>query len=152
MGEALFDVERFNKRKNEVTVWKQMTQAGRYTRMSDLGHIVSFSDIEPGKLFEVSPYILGGMDKTAGQSTDGQGAVGSFDFFFERSHNIELTDIFNANQYGFSVQTNSSQPISVEFNGQAGDFFNFPRQAVGCSSSPTCRTSNFSDQGSNHLV
>jgi hypothetical protein len=71
-----FDIERLNKRKNEWTVWKQMTQAGQYTRMSDLGHIVSFSDIEPGKLFEVTPYTIGGANKVSGQSTDSQGAVG----------------------------------------------------------------------------
>ncbi|MGY8823908.1 MAG: DUF5916 domain-containing protein [Candidatus Latescibacterota bacterium] len=71
-----FDIERLNKRKNEWTVWKQMAQAGVYTRMSELGHIVSFSDIEPGKLFEVTPYALSGVTKTSGQSSDGQGAVG----------------------------------------------------------------------------
>jgi hypothetical protein len=71
-----FDIERLNKRKNEWTVWKQMTQAGVYTRMSDLGHAVGFSDIESGKLFEVTPYTLGGAAKTSGQDTDGQGAIG----------------------------------------------------------------------------
>ena len=52
-----------------------MTQAGIYTRMSDLGHAVGFSDIESGKLFEVAPYALWGAAKTSGQDTDGQGAA-----------------------------------------------------------------------------
>ena len=55
-----FDVERANRRKSEVTVWKQLTQAGVVTRMSDLGHIVEIQGIETGKNFEISPYVLGG--------------------------------------------------------------------------------------------
>ena len=55
-----FDVERVNRRKSEVTVWKQLTQAGVVTRMSDLGHIVGIQGIETGKNFEISPYLLGG--------------------------------------------------------------------------------------------
>ena len=71
-----FDIERLNKRKNEWTVWKQMTQAGVFTRMSDLGHAVGFADIEPGKLFEVTPYAVGGASQTSGQDTGSQGAIG----------------------------------------------------------------------------
>ena len=55
-----FDVERVNRRKSEVTVWKQLTQAGVVTRMSDLGHIVGMRGIETGKNFEITPYLLGG--------------------------------------------------------------------------------------------
>ena len=55
-----FDVERVNRRKSEVTVWKQLTQAGVVTRMSDLGHIVGIHGIETGKNFEITPYALGG--------------------------------------------------------------------------------------------
>ena len=55
-----FDVERVNRRKSEVTVWKQLTQAGVVTRMSDLGHIVGIQGIETGKNFEITPYALGG--------------------------------------------------------------------------------------------
>ena len=55
-----FDIERVNRRKSEVTVWKQLTQAGVVTRMSDLGHIVGIQGIETGKNFEISPYLLGG--------------------------------------------------------------------------------------------
>ena len=55
-----FDVERVNRRKSEVTVWKQLTQAGVVTRMSDLGHIVGIQRIETGKNFEITPYALGG--------------------------------------------------------------------------------------------
>lgn len=71
-----FDIERFNKRKNEVTVWKQMTQAGVRTRMSDLGHITGFVEISSGKLFEITPYLLSGGSKTHGTSTEGQGGTG----------------------------------------------------------------------------
>ena len=63
-----FDVERVNRRKSEVTVWKQLTQAGVVTRMSDLGHIMGMQDIETGKNFEISPYLLGGG--TSGANTD----------------------------------------------------------------------------------
>ena len=55
-----FDVERVNRRKSEVTVWKQLTQAGVVTRMSDLGHVVGIHGIETGKNFEITPYALGG--------------------------------------------------------------------------------------------
>ncbi len=55
-----FDVERVNRRKSEVTVWKQLTQAGVVTRMSDLGHIVGIHGIETGKNFEIAPYLVGG--------------------------------------------------------------------------------------------
>ena len=55
-----FDVERVNRRKSEVTVWKQLTQAGVVTRMSDLGHVVGIHGIETGKNFEITPYLLGG--------------------------------------------------------------------------------------------
>ena len=60
-----FDVERVNHRKSEVTVWKQLTQAGVVTRMSDLGHIVGIRSIETGKNFEISPYALGGAADAA---------------------------------------------------------------------------------------
>ncbi len=60
-----FDVERSNRRKSEVTVWKQLTQAGVVTRMSDLGHIVGIQGIETGKNFEISPYALGGIADAA---------------------------------------------------------------------------------------
>ena len=55
-----FDVERVSRRKSEVTVWKQLTQAGVVTRMSDLGHIQGIHDIDTGKNFEITPYFLGG--------------------------------------------------------------------------------------------
>ena len=58
-----FDVERVNRRKNEVTVWKQMSQSGAVTRMADLGHLVGIRDIEAGNQFEISPYFLGGLSK-----------------------------------------------------------------------------------------
>ncbi len=71
-----FDVERVSRRKNEVTVWKQMTQAGSITRMSDLGHLVKLRNIRGGKPFEISPYFLRGSSETHDESLDGQLGVG----------------------------------------------------------------------------
>ena len=63
-----FDIERINRRKSEVTVWKQLTQAGVVTRMSDLGHITGIHGIETGKNFEIAPYLLGGGTTAADTS------------------------------------------------------------------------------------
>ncbi len=71
-----FDVERVNRRKSEVTVWKQLTQAGVVTRMSDLGHMVGIYDIDTGKNFEISPYLLGGGSGESGASVDAQLGTG----------------------------------------------------------------------------
>ncbi len=69
-----FDVERVHRRKDEVTVWKQMTQAGATTRMSDLGLMVGLKDIGGSKPFEISPYLLSGVSDT--ESLDGQLGTG----------------------------------------------------------------------------
>ena len=69
-----FDVERVHRRKDEVTVWKQMTQAGATTRMSDLGLMVGLKDIGGAKPFEISPYLLGGVSDK--ESLDGQLGTG----------------------------------------------------------------------------
>ncbi len=71
-----FDIERLNRRKSEITIWKQMTQAGIRTRMSDLGHLVGLSGIETGKSYEIIPYALGGSSKADAQSPEGQLAAG----------------------------------------------------------------------------
>ena len=71
-----FDIERVNRRKSEITIWKQMTQAGFRTRMSDLGHLLGLSGIETGKSFEITPYALGGSSKTHGKSVTGQLGAG----------------------------------------------------------------------------
>ena len=71
-----FDIERLNRRKSEITIWKQMTQAGARTRMSDLGHLVGLSGIETGKSFEIIPYALGGSSKTHAQPTAGHLTTG----------------------------------------------------------------------------
>ena len=71
-----FDIERVNRRKSEVTVWKQLTQAGVVTRMSDLGHIVGIQEIETGKNFEISPYLLGGASGDAKTSLSRQLGTG----------------------------------------------------------------------------
>ena len=69
-----FDVERVHRRKDEVTVWKQMSQAGATTRMSDLGLMVGLKDIGGAKPFEISPYLLGGVSDK--ESLDGQLGTG----------------------------------------------------------------------------
>ncbi len=71
-----FDVERVNRRKSEVTVWKQLTQAGVVTRMSDLGHILGIHGIETGKNFEITPYLLGGTTDSANTDVAGQLGTG----------------------------------------------------------------------------
>ena len=71
-----FDIERMNRRKSEITIWKQMTQAGFRTRMSDLGHLVGLSGIETGKSLEIIPNALGGSSKTHAQSVTGQLGAG----------------------------------------------------------------------------
>ena len=71
-----FDVERLNRRKSEITIWKQMTQAGYRTRMSDLGHLVGLSGIETGKSVEIIPYALGGTSTNHRQSVSGQLGAG----------------------------------------------------------------------------
>ena len=71
-----FDIERVNRRKSEVTVWKQLTQAGVVTRMSDLGHIVGIQSIETGKNFEITPYLLGGASGDANTSVSRQLGTG----------------------------------------------------------------------------
>ena len=71
-----FDIERVNRRKSEVTVWKQLTQAGVVTRMSDLGHIVGIQDIETGKNFEITPYLLGGVSGDANSDLSHQLGTG----------------------------------------------------------------------------
>ena len=71
-----FDVERVNRRKSEVTVWKQLTQAGVVTRMSDLGHIVGIHGIKTGKNFEITPYLLGGAASAANTDIERQLGTG----------------------------------------------------------------------------
>ena len=71
-----FDVERVHHRKSEVTVWKQLTQAGVVTRMSDLGHIVGIQGIETGKNFEITPYALGGAADAANADIERQLGTG----------------------------------------------------------------------------
>ena len=71
-----FDVERVNRRKSEVTVWKQLTQAGVVTRMSDLGHIVGIQGIKTGKNFEITPYLLGGAAGAANADIERQLGTG----------------------------------------------------------------------------
>ena len=66
-----FDIERVHRRKGEVTVWHQLTQAGPLTRMSDLGHLVGLKKIQGGKQFEVAPYLLAGVTRREHRFTTG---------------------------------------------------------------------------------
>jgi hypothetical protein len=128
-----FDIERFNKRKSEVTVWKQMTQAGVRTRMSDLGHIIGFAEISSGKLFEITPYLLSGGAKTHGTSTDGQAGTGlDLQYNLTRALKTNLTinpdfaqveaDQLEINLTRFPTRFPEKRPFFVEGN----SFFDTP--------------------------
>ena len=86
-----FDIERFNFRKSEVTVWRQLTQAGPLTRMSDLGHLCGLRQILGGKLLEVTPYFLGGI---SGQNNFGQ-ADGGLDLQYNLAGSLKTNLTFN---------------------------------------------------------
>ena len=64
--------ERLNRRKNEFSVWKLMLQAGNWTRMSELGHLVGIEAISAGKAFEISPYLLSGFSENFDSSMERQ--------------------------------------------------------------------------------
>jgi hypothetical protein len=52
-------------------------------------------------------------------------------FYYDRSRDVELTDIFTANGFGVFVDTNRSKPISGGISFDVADFYNFSRQSVG---------------------
>ncbi len=128
-----FDVERLNRRKTEITIWKQMTQAGVRTRMSDLGHLVGLSGIEAGKSVEIIPYALGGASKTRVQSASGQlGAGIDLQYSLSGALKTNLTlnpdfaqveaDQLEINLTRFPTQFPEKRPFFVEGN----SFFETP--------------------------
>ena len=125
-----FDIERVNRRKSEVTVWKQLTQAGPITRMSDLAHLRGLRQIQGGKLLEVSPYFLGGISsgKRLGQ------ADGGLDLQYNLAGSLKANLTFNPdfaqveadqleiNLTRFSTRFPERRPFFVEGN----SFFETP--------------------------
>ena len=128
-----FDVERVNMRKDEITVWKQMTQAGRLTRMSDLGHLTGLRKIGGGKSFEIAPYLLGGGSKTEGRSAGEQAATG-LDVQYNLTHALKgnftvnpdfaqvEADQLEINLTRFPTRFSEQRPFFVEGN----SFFDTP--------------------------
>ena len=55
----------------------------------------------------------------------------SVGLFYHRGRKVELTDVFIANNYGFSLETNGALPISGEVDLSLGGFYNFAQQGVG---------------------
>ena len=66
-----------------------------------------------------------------------------------RSREIELTEVFTADRYGFEFDTNSTYPIAIGISMDFADYFNFGRQQAGKQRSLTLEStlrpqSNFS--------
>ena len=69
--------------------------------------------------------------------------------YYYRSREVELTEIFIADGYGFSIDTNSTNPIAIGIEMDFSDYFNFGRQQAGKQRSLTLEStlrpqSNFS--------
>ena len=69
--------------------------------------------------------------------------------YYYRSRAIELTEVFIADGYGFSIDTNSTNPIAIGVEMDFSDYFNFGRQQAGKQRSLTLEStlrpqSNFS--------
>ena len=110
-----------------------MSQAGRTTRMSDLGHVVSFSNIESGTLFEITPYTLAGIGETDEQTRDSQSAMGlDVQYNLSSSFKINATvnpdfaqveaDLTEINLTRFPTRVIEKRPFFVEGN----SFFDTP--------------------------
>ena len=69
--------------------------------------------------------------------------------YYYRSRQVELTEIFIADGYGFSIDTDSTNPIAIGIEMDFSDYFNFGRQQAGKQRSLTLEStlrplSNFS--------
>ena len=69
--------------------------------------------------------------------------------YYYRSREVELTEVFIADGYGFSIDTNSAYPVAVGIEMDFSDYFNFGRQQSGKQRSLTLEStlrpqSNFS--------
>ena len=51
--------------------------------------------------------------------------------YYYRSREVELTEVFVADGYGFTIDTNSTYPIAVGIGIDFSDYFNFGRQQAG---------------------
>ena len=69
--------------------------------------------------------------------------------YYSRSREVELTEVFIAEGYGFSIDTNATYPIAIGIGIDFSDYFNFGRQQAGKQRSLTLEStvrpqSNFS--------
>ena len=51
--------------------------------------------------------------------------------YYYRSREVELTEVFISDGYGFSIDTNSTHPIAIGIEMDFSDYFNFGRQQAG---------------------
>ena len=51
--------------------------------------------------------------------------------YYSRSREVELTEVFVADGYGFSIDTNSTYPVAIGVGMDFADYFNFGRQQAG---------------------
>ena len=69
--------------------------------------------------------------------------------YYTRSREVELTEVFTADRYGFEFDTNATYPIAIGIAMDFADYFNFGRQQAGKQRSITLQStlrpqSNFS--------
>ena len=51
--------------------------------------------------------------------------------YYFRSREVELTEVFTANRYGFEMDTDSTKPVAIGIGVDFADYFNFRRQQAG---------------------
>ena len=51
--------------------------------------------------------------------------------YYFQSQEVELTEIFMADRYGFEIDTNATYPIAIGIAVDFADYFNFGRQQAG---------------------
>jgi hypothetical protein len=51
--------------------------------------------------------------------------------YYNRSREVELTEVFTADSYGFEIDTDATRPIAIGLGVDFADYFNFGRQQAG---------------------
>ena len=51
--------------------------------------------------------------------------------YYDRSREVELTEVFTADRYGFEIDTDATKPIAIGIGVDFADYFNFGRQQAG---------------------
>ena len=51
--------------------------------------------------------------------------------YYNRSREVELTEVFRADRYGVEIDTDSTKPIAIGIGIDFADYFNFGRQQAG---------------------